>query len=196
MSLLVDDDVDAVSARPRRDIVRIAFDVLDDDALVDQSVVEVTTPLTWDYERAQPVPHGPLDRRLGALSSAPAYACATCEGTLNVRAASRVAFECTGHFGHVRLARPVFTTITIDLVAHLMRAFCIHCGALTCWGARRRALVRRVCEARARNDGTLVDYVRALADEASRAGVCRPDDDDETYVRARARARTRCTHAQ
>lgn len=83
-----------------------------------QSEVEVTTRDLYDLEKGRtPKEHGALDTKMGiSLNS---LECATCHGNLA---------SCHGHFGHVKLALPVFHVGYFKQIIQILQQICKNCG--------------------------------------------------------------------
>lgn len=106
------------------DIVRgVQFSVLSPDEIVRRSVVEVKK--TDTYAGNEPVTNGLFDPRMGVLEHN--RHCSTCQ---------QKNIFCPGHFGHIKLARPVFHPMFFDLTRKLLKCVCYRCG---------RSMVSRDC---------------------------------------------------
>lgn len=81
------------------------------------SAVEVLYPET--LEKGKPKLKGLLDPRMGTIDRT--LRCMTCEGN---------SAECPGHFGHIKLAKPVFHVSFIKTVVKILQCICFHCGML------------------------------------------------------------------
>ena len=101
-------------------IVGIQFGIFSPDEIERRSVVEITTHTT--YEGSEPKIGGLFDPRMGVLDNG--KTCRSCGQTNH---------NCPGHFGHYRLARPVyyiqffpcvFDTFRID--TNLNHKLCYH----------------------------------------------------------------------
>ena len=131
----------------------ILFTMLTSDDIRDMSVVEVTNALSWDERAGKAVVGGPLDCRMGV--SAHRAECATCAGVLVSNTVHAYAvgnafdptnYDCVGHFGHIELAAPVYTPMTIEALYDVLRAFCVFCGSTLLQPIKRRrayALIKR-----------------------------------------------------
>lgn len=96
-------------------IVGVQFGIANPDNIVKRSVVEVTTDKT--YQSNQPVPNGVFDSRFGVIENG--KVCPTCKQTNQY---------CPGHFGHIRLARPVYLYQFFDMVEKIANAICLNCS--------------------------------------------------------------------
>lgn len=100
------------------DVVRgIQFSVLGPQEIIKRSVVEVNKSET--YVGNEPIVGGLFDQRMGILEQN--KICTTCQQK-NV--------FCPGHFGHIKLARPVFHPLFFDEVYKLLRCVCHRCSRL------------------------------------------------------------------
>ncbi len=98
----------------------LEFSALSGKEIVAQSEVEVLTRDLYDLERGRRAKEGgALDPRMGILSNA--GECATCKGNLAL---------CHGHFGHVRLALPVFHVGYFKQVISVLQLICKNCLAV------------------------------------------------------------------
>src|SRR3989337_2594315 len=92
----------------RKIVDEISFGLLSPKDLRKQSVVEVSTPDTYDE-----------DGRLGTLE--PRQRCKTCGNT---------AIRCPGHFGHIELAVPIVHIEFTKVIFDLLRSTCRTCGRI------------------------------------------------------------------
>ena len=95
----------------------IQFSVLGPDEILKRSVVEITK--TDTYAGSEPIIGGLFDSRLGVLEHN--RLCATCEQK-NV--------FCPGHFGHIKLAKPVFHAMFFDITRKILKCICYKCSKL------------------------------------------------------------------
>ena len=102
----------------RKVIDEIAFGLISPKHLRKQSVVEVSTPDTYDEDGA-PITTGLMDGRLGTLE--PRQRCKTCGNT---------AIRCPGHFGHIELAVPIVHIEFTKIIFDLLRSTCRNCGRI------------------------------------------------------------------
>ncbi|KAK7206823.1 putative DNA-directed RNA polymerase III subunit [Myxozyma melibiosi] len=108
-----------VDTPPKR-ISAVHFGVLSPQEIVKQAEIEVSTRELFDLEKGRiPKEHGALDRRMGISSNS--AECATCRGKLAT---------CQGHFGHVRLALPVFHVGYFKSVISILQNVCKECAAI------------------------------------------------------------------
>lgn len=113
-------------------IVGIQFGVFSPEEVTRRSVVEVTTHDTRDGTIG-----GLFDPRMGVLENG--KLCRSC-GLNN--------HNCPGHFGHFKLARPVYYIQFFKLVMKVLRCVCIKCGKLRIDKNRYKHLLRLKGEAR------------------------------------------------
>ena len=95
-------------------IVGIQFGVFSPDEITRRSVVEITT-----YNTQEGKIGGLADPRMGVLENG--KLCRSC-GLNN--------HKCPGHFGHYKLARPVYYIQFYKKVLDILRCCCIKCGKL------------------------------------------------------------------
>lgn len=95
-------------------IVGIQFGVFGPDEITRRSVVEITTHNTQDGKIG-----GLADPRMGVLENG--KICRSC-GLNN--------HGCPGHFGHFKLARPVYYIQFYKMILKILRCCCIKCGKL------------------------------------------------------------------
>lgn len=98
-------------------IVGVQFGIANPENLLKRSVVEVTTDKT--YQNNQPIANGVFDARFGVIENG--KVCPTCKQTNQY---------CPGHFGHIRLARPVYLYQFFDMVEKLANVVCLSCSKI------------------------------------------------------------------
>jgi len=96
-------------------IVGVQFGIANPENLLKRSVVEVITDKT--YQNNQPIANGVFDARFGVIENG--KVCPTCKQTNQY---------CPGHFGHIRLARPVYLYQFFDMVEKLANVICLNCS--------------------------------------------------------------------
>jgi DNA-directed RNA polymerase II subunit RPB1 len=96
-------------------IIGVQFGIANPEDIVKRSVVEVTTDKT--YQGSQPIPNGVFDARFGVIENG--KVCPTCKQTNQF---------CPGHFGHIRLARPVYLYQFFDMIEKLANVICLNCS--------------------------------------------------------------------
>lgn len=98
----------------------IEFGALSAKDIIAQSEVEVHTRDLYDLERGRvPKEAGALDTKMGISSNA--NECSTCHGNLA---------SCHGHFGHIRLALPVFHVGYFKATIQVLQSICKNCSAV------------------------------------------------------------------
>ncbi|KAK6200929.1 DNA-directed RNA polymerase III subunit C1 [Scheffersomyces amazonensis] len=98
----------------------LEFGALSSKDIIAQSEVEVQTRDLYDLEKGRaPKTNGALDTRMGISSNS--SECATCHGNLA---------SCHGHFGHVRLALPVFHVGYFKAIIQVLQCICKNCSAV------------------------------------------------------------------
>ena len=95
------------------------------------SVKRITSPIARD-NLGHPVPGGLYDPAMGPL--APGERCGTC---------GRGGAACSGHFGHVDLAVPVYNPLVFGTMYKLLRCTCLHCYRFKMKAAEVRGEVRQ-----------------------------------------------------
>jgi len=98
-------------------VVGIQFGIFSPDEIVRRSVVEVVSQATYDGN--EPKIGGLFDPRMGILDNG--KTCRSCGQTNH---------GCPGHFGHYRLARPVYFIQFMSTIKNVLRCVCIRCGKL------------------------------------------------------------------
>jgi len=96
-------------------IIGVQFGIANPDDILSRSVVEVKTDKT--YQGDQPIPGGVFDTRFGVTDHG--KVCPTCKQTNLL---------CPGHFGHIRLSRPVYLYQFIEVVIKLLGVVCLACS--------------------------------------------------------------------
>lgn len=96
-------------------VKRVQFSVLGAEEILQRSVVEVTK--TDTYSGNEPVIGGLFDPRMGVLDHN--RNCSTCE---------QKNLFCPGHFGHIKLAMPVFHPMFFDMIRKLLKCICFRCS--------------------------------------------------------------------
>ena len=100
-----------------QDVKGIQFSVLSPDEIIKRSVVEITK--TDTYAGSEPIIGGLFDSRMGVLEHN--KLCATCE---------QKNIFCPGHFGHIKLAKPVFHAMFFDITRKILKCVCYKCSKL------------------------------------------------------------------
>lgn len=113
-------------------IVGIQFGVFSPEEVVRRSVVEITSHVAIEGKIG-----GLFDPRMGVLENG--KLCRSC-GLNN--------HNCPGHFGHYKLARPVYYIQFFKLVMKVLRCICVKCGKLRIDKSRYKHILRLKGEAR------------------------------------------------
>ncbi|KAK9464793.1 hypothetical protein V1512DRAFT_278045 [Lipomyces arxii] len=111
---------ESVLDMPPKRITAVHFGVLSPQEIVKQAEIEVYTRELFDLEKGRtPKDYGALDKRMGISNNS--SECETCHGKLAT---------CQGHFGHVRLALPVFHVGYFKSVISILQNVCKDCSAI------------------------------------------------------------------
>ena len=124
--------------RPDSDIqpvVGIQFGIFGPDEIEKRSVVEITN--TGTYDGNEPRIGGLFDPRMGVLDNG--KTCRSCGQTNH---------GCPGHFGHFRLARPVYFIQFFPYVINVLNCVCIRCSKLLIDKELHKGFTKRRGEAR------------------------------------------------
>lgn len=101
-------------------ITGLEFGALSDAEIVAQSEVEVFTRNLYDLENGRKtVQNGALDTHMGVSGNS--SECQTCHGNLAT---------CHGHFGHIKLALPVFHVGYFKATIQVLQTICKSCSAI------------------------------------------------------------------
>jgi DNA-directed RNA polymerase II subunit RPB1 len=119
-------------------IVGIQFGIFSPDEIERRSVVEITTHTT--YEGSEPKIGGLFDPRMGILDNG--KTCRSCGQTNH---------NCPGHFGHYRLARPVYYIQFFPIILNILSCVCIRCSKLLVDKEQHKGILKRRGEARWRD---------------------------------------------
>ena len=124
--------------RPDSDIqpvVGIQFGIFGPDEIEKRSVVEITN--TGTYDGNEPRIGGLFDPRMGVLDNG--KTCRSCGQTNH---------GCPGHFGHFRLARPVYFIQFFPYIMNVLNCVCVRCSKLLIDKELHKGLTKRRGEAR------------------------------------------------
>jgi DNA-directed RNA polymerase II subunit RPB1 len=116
-------------------VVGVQFGIFSADEIVRRSVVEIISHAT--YEGNEPKIGGLFDPRMGVLDNG--KSCRSCGQTNH---------GCPGHFGHYRLARPVYYIQFLEHIKKVLRCVCIRCGKLLIEKSAHPRIAKRQGEAR------------------------------------------------
>ena len=98
-------------------ILGIQFSIFSPEEIERRSVVEIVSNAT--YEGNEPKIGGLFDPRMGVLENG--KQCRSCGQTNN---------NCPGHFGHYKLARPVYYIQFLPMILNVLHCVCISCSRL------------------------------------------------------------------
>ena len=96
-------------------IIGVQFGIANPDDIIARSVVDVITDKT--YQSNQPILGGVFDARFGVIENG--KVCPTCKQT-NV--------GCPGHFGHIKLSRPVYLYQFLETIQKILQVVCLNCS--------------------------------------------------------------------
>ena len=116
-------------------IVGIQFGIFSPEEIERRSVVEITTHTT--YEGNEPKINGLFDSRMGILDNG--KTCRSCGQTNH---------NCPGHFGHYRLARPVYYIQFFPIILNVLSCICIRCSKILVDKNLHKGILKRKGEAR------------------------------------------------
>jgi len=133
-------------------VVGIQICVFSPDEIERRSVVEVTNSGT--YEGNEPKIGGLFDPRMGVLDNG--KECRSCGQTNH---------KCPGHFGHFRLARPVYYIQFLPFIQNIMSCICIRCSKLLVDKKFRKHFLKRKGEARWRDVLTASKEIKRCGQE-------------------------------
>lgn len=130
----------------------IQFGIFSPEEIVKRSVVEVLNHGT--YDGGEPKMNGLFDPRMGVLDNG--KTCRSCGQTNH---------NCPGHFGHYRLARPVYFIQFFQNILNVLRCVCVRCSKLLIDKQRHASLATRRGESRWREVLTLCSNIRRCGQE-------------------------------
>ena len=152
--------------RPDSDIqpvVGIQFGIFSPDEIEQRSVIEITNSGTYDGN--EPRIGGLFDPRMGILDNG--KTCRSCGQTNH---------GCPGHFGHYKLARPVYFIQFFPYVLNVLNCICVRCSKLLIDKERHKAVTKRRGEARWRAViGLCSNIARCGQDTEDGCGAVQPD---------------------
>ena len=148
-------------------IVGIQFGIFSPDEIERRSVVEVTNAGTYDGN--EPRIGGLFDPRMGVLDNG--KTCRSCGQTNH---------SCPGHFGHFKLARPVYFIQFFPTIMNVLNCVCIRCSKLLIDKTLHKEISRRRGEQRWRSVLSLCSTISRCGQEGEDGcGARQP----ERYVR-------------
>jgi len=116
-------------------VVGIQFGIFSPEEIERRSVVEITNAGTYDGN--EPRIGGLFDPRMGVLDNG--KTCRSCGQTNH---------SCPGHFGHFKLARPVYFIQFFDQLKATLNCICIRCSKLLIDKSLHKDITRRRGEGR------------------------------------------------
>ena len=152
--------------RPDSDIqpvVGIQFGIFGPEEIEKRSVVEITN--TGTYDGNEPRIGGLFDPRMGILDNG--KTCRSCGQTNH---------GCPGHFGHYKLARPVYFIQFFPYILNVLNCVCVRCSKLLVDKELHKAVANRRGEARWRAVLNLCSNIsRCGQDTEDGCGAVQPD---------------------
>lgn len=133
-------------------VVGIQLCVFSPDEIEKRSVVEVTNAKT--YDGSEPSIGGLFDPRMGVIDNG--KECRSCGQTNH---------KCPGHFGHFRLARPVYYIQFLPFILNVLSCVCIRCSKLRVDKQFRSHFLKRRGEARWKDVLTASKEIRRCGQE-------------------------------
>jgi DNA-directed RNA polymerase beta' subunit len=82
----------------------------------------------------EPVPYGINDDRMGTMDRD--RHCKTCMGTQ---------VDCPGHFGHIKLEKPVYHGNLLDYIRKVLKAVCFNCSHLLADNVEKKRELEEYC---------------------------------------------------
>jgi DNA-directed RNA polymerase II subunit RPB1 len=133
-------------------VVGIQFGIFSPEEIVKRSVVEVVSQST--YDGSEPKIGGLFDPRMGVLDNG--KTCRSCGQTNH---------NCPGHFGHYRIARPVYFIQFLPYILNILRCICVRCSKLLIDKSTYKNLALRRGEARWREVLALCSNIHRCGQE-------------------------------
>ena len=99
-------------------VTGVSFGIMKPDEIEAMSVAQITSTQIYD-DRGRPMDGSINDLNMGTNENA--YTCKTCSGRKN---------DCPGHFGHIKLARPVYHLGYLNEIRRVLRSVCFKCSRL------------------------------------------------------------------
>ena len=144
-------------------IVGVQFSIFSPDEIERSSVVEIISHDT--YQGNEPKIGGLFDPRMGVLDNG--KICRTCGQTNH---------NCPGHFGHYRLARPVYYIQFLPFILNVLKCICIRCSKLRIDKELHKELLNRKGEARWKEVVALSSNIKRCGQECENGcGATQPD---------------------
>jgi DNA-directed RNA polymerase II subunit RPB1 len=107
------------SSQELHKVKKVQFCIYSEQQILKNSVCEVTSWLVYNQETGLPAENGINDPRMGV--SMRSIVCQTCFGSIK---------ECPGHFGHMKLAEPVYNVEFLQTIYRLVKCVCYNCSRL------------------------------------------------------------------
>jgi DNA-directed RNA polymerase II subunit RPB1 len=144
-------------------VVGIQFGIFSPDEIEKRSVVEITN--TGTYDGNEPRIGGLFDPRMGILDNG--KTCRSCGQTNH---------GCPGHFGHYKLARPVYFIQFFPYILNVLNCVCIRCSKLLIDKELHKGVTKRRGEVRWRSVLNLCSNIsRCGQDTEDGCGAVQPD---------------------
>lgn len=138
-----------------KQIEKIRFGVLSPEIIRKLSVAKIMTADTYDDE-GYPIDRGLMDPRLGVID--PGLKCKTCSQKFG---------KCSGHFGHIELARPVIHIGFVKDMYMFLKSTCRECGRILLDEAELEKFREKMEEAeKVNNDKNVI--IKELIKEANK----------------------------
>ena len=115
----------------------IQFGLLSPEEIKNMAVCEITNPITFD-NKGNPNDNGINNLKMGSSESK--FECKTCKCNSK---------ECPGHFGYIKLAKPVYHVFFIDICLKVLQCVCYKCSTLII-NDKKKDLIRRISNPKTR----------------------------------------------
>ncbi|OZJ04949.1 DNA-directed RNA polymerase II subunit rpb1 [Bifiguratus adelaidae] len=149
----------AYSSAPLRRVEAVQFGILSPEEIKAMSVAKVEHPELYDDAGHKPKIGGLLDPRMGTIDRN--YKCQTCGEGMS---------ECSGHFGHIELAKPILHIGFLPKIKKILECVCYYCSKLKADDSNPQfARARRIRDPKVR--------LKAVWDICSKKMVCEGGDD-------------------
>ncbi len=119
-----------------KQIEKIRFGLMSPETIRKLSVAKIMTADTYDDE-GYPIERGLMDPRLGVID--PGLKCRTCGQKFG---------KCSGHFGHIELARPVIHIGFVKDIYMFLKSTCRECGRILLSDKELEAFRKKIGEAK------------------------------------------------
>lgn len=97
----------------------IQFGIFSDQEVIQGSVCEVFSTQIYDKETGLPAENGLNDPRMGVTVRG--LICQTCFGEVK---------NCPGHYGHIKLAEPVYHNGFLNMILKILKCVCYNCSKI------------------------------------------------------------------